>query len=191
MTEALEVIGHLLVHLHRHTPPSSAPLRTLADVGATHLAHARWVTVPDGELAAAIDGCAGALADVLPEPGDRLLHWDLHFTNVLAPLPGAPAAERGDWLAIDPKPLIGDPGYELLPSIHNRWDEALATGDPAREALRRFDLLTEVVGVERDRATAWTLARCLANLLWLLEGHAAWFREPDLVVARALLGRRR
>jgi streptomycin 6-kinase len=187
--DALHVVGDLLVRLHRHAPPPDAGLRTLAEDGARKLAHARATTVPDGELRAVVDGCAGALADVLPEPGDRLLHWDLHYDNVLAPLPARPGAERGAWLAIDPKPIVGDPGYDLLPVLHNRWDEAVATGDPVRALLRRFDLLTEVVGLDRERAAAWTLARCLANLLWLLEGHQAWFREPDLVVARALLDR--
>ncbi|MEV4125830.1 aminoglycoside phosphotransferase family protein [Nocardia sp. NPDC049707] len=37
------------------------------------------------------------------EPGERLLYGDLQYENVLA-------SEREPWLAIDPKPLAGEPG---------------------------------------------------------------------------------
>jgi streptomycin 6-kinase len=50
-----------------------------------------------------IDRCAHAVGELLPEAGDRLLHWDLHYDNVLSD-------EAGRWVAIDPKPLAGDPG---------------------------------------------------------------------------------
>ncbi|WP_425955293.1 aminoglycoside phosphotransferase family protein [Xylanimonas sp. McL0601] len=188
--DALDVIGGLLGRLHRHAAPAGVPLRSLAAIGARVLDAAPRAAAPDAGWRAVLDGCAGALAGVLPEPGHRFLHWDLHYTNVLAPLAGTPAAERGDWLAIDPKPLVGDPCYELLAAVHNRWEEAVATGDPERELLRRFDQLTEVASLDRDRAAAWTLGRCLTELLWVLEGHEAWFVEPDLAVARALLARR-
>lgn len=112
----------------------------------------RW-TIPADELA--------------DEPGDRLLHRDLHYENVLAPLEDSPDAERGPWSAIDPKPLVGDPGFELLPALRNRWAEAEETGDPVRATRRRFDLLTEVAGLGRDRARAWTRVRLLQDCLWM------------------------
>lgn len=188
--DALEVIGALALRLHARTP-SGTGLRTLAD-GAAHLLDRvpqATAATSDPSLRAVLDACAAAVAEVLPEPGDRLLHWDLHYTNVLAPLPESPAATRGDWLAIDPKPLLGDPGWDLLPALHNRWDLAEATSDPGREGLRRFDLLTEVMGLDRDRARAWTLGRILQNLVWLVEGHEGWFADPDLLLATALLQR--
>ena len=45
-----------------------------------------------------------------------LIHTDLHYENVLA-------ADREPWLAIDPKPVSGDPHYELAPMLWNRFDE--------------------------------------------------------------------
>ncbi|GAB2449993.1 aminoglycoside phosphotransferase family protein [Xylanimonas ulmi] len=172
------------------TPPDGA-LRTLADLGARLLDEAPHVVAPDAGWRRVLDGCAAALAEVITEPGDRVLHGDLHYANVLAPLAGSPAAERGEWLAIDPKPLLGDPCYELLPALHNRWDEAVATGDAARVALRRFDRLIESACLDPDRAVAWTLARCLSSLLWALEAPSRPFAAPDLTIARALLARRR
>jgi streptomycin 6-kinase len=61
-----------------------------------------------------IQACASALKEVLSEADDRLLHWDLHYLNILAP---HPADQREPWLAIDPKPLAGDPGFELLAAL--------------------------------------------------------------------------
>ena len=48
--------------------------------------------------------CAGAVRELLGESGDRLLHWDLHYDNVLASYPGD---RREPWLVIDPKPRLG------------------------------------------------------------------------------------
>jgi streptomycin 6-kinase len=118
--------------------------------------------------------CAAAVREVAGEPGDRLLHWDLHFDNVLA-------AEREPWLVIDPKPLAGDPGFELLPALWNRFDED--------EVLWRFDLMTEALGLDRERARAWTLARVLQNGVWEAESGEEELDEEQVFIARTLLAR--
>lgn len=127
--------------------------------------------------------CASAVAELVGEPGDRLLHWDLHYDNVLA-------GTREPWLAIDPEPLAGDPGFDLLPTLDSRWDEVTATGDVARAVLRRFDLLTEVLGLDRNRATGWTLGRVLQNALWDVEGGKAALEPVQVAIATALLRHR-
>ncbi|GGP14259.1 hypothetical protein GCM10012278_69320 [Nonomuraea glycinis] len=51
---------------------------------------------------------------MIGEPGDRLLlHWDLHYDNILA-------GQREPCLAIDPEPLAGDPGFDLWPALDLR-----------------------------------------------------------------------
>jgi streptomycin 6-kinase len=72
----------------------------------------------------------------------------------------------GEWKAIDPKPLGGDSGFELLPALWNRGDDLVRTGDLQRTLLRRFDLMTDVLGVERSRAAGWTLGRVLQVAVW-------------------------
>jgi streptomycin 6-kinase len=185
---AVTVIARLLVRLN--AVPAWPGLRHLADVArATQdavpraLQHA--VDPVEREL---LSRCAGHLAEVLAAPvGDRLLHWDLHYANVLARLD-----DPGSWRAIDPKPLSGDPGFELLPALWNRWDDVLATGDPAAAVLRRFDLMTEVLGLDRPRAAAWTLARVLQNACWDLGSFGAGRIEPaHRVIAEVLLRPRR
>ena len=126
---------------------------------------------------------ASQARELAAEPGGALLHWDLHFSNVLAPLPGA---DRETWVAIDPKPLVGHAGFDLWPCLHNRWAEAVATGDPGREARRRLELLAQVAGVERDRARAWTLVRVLQECVWHLEDGAGSLPAVPVAVAEAL-----
>ncbi|WP_425424438.1 aminoglycoside phosphotransferase family protein [Streptomyces lushanensis] len=118
--------------------------------------------------------CAAAMREVAAEPGDRLLHWDLHYENVLA-------GDREPWLAIDPTPLAGDPGFELLPALDNRFD--------ASRTLWRFDLMTEVLGLDRERARAWTLGRVLQNSLWHIKDGECALDSDQVSIARSLLAR--
>jgi streptomycin 6-kinase len=49
------------------------------------------------------------------------------------------------------------------------------SGDVQLALLRRFDLMTGVLGLDRARAAGWTLGRVLQNAVWDLvrfnEGH--------------------
>lgn len=166
LDEALEVIGGLLARLSAHPAPEG--LRGLGPMARDIAARGRArIDQVESVWRPVYESWAATAEEMAAEPGDRLLHWDLHFENVLAPLVGSPAARRGPWLAIDPKPLVGDPGFELLPALRNRWAEAEAAGDPVRATRRRFDLLTEVAGIDRDRARAWTRVRLLQDCLWM------------------------
>ncbi|MFG2910753.1 aminoglycoside phosphotransferase family protein [Kitasatospora sp. NPDC048286] len=183
---ALAVIAELLRELTGHQAPSG--LRTLAGTASDLLdrAPAAVAALADPAERRLLADCAAALCEVRADPGDRLLHWDLHYGNVLAPLPGS---GRAPWLAIDPKPLAGHPGFELLPALRNRWADLVATGDPARALRRRFDLLTEVLELDRGVAAAWTLARVMQNAVWAVEEGAARLDPDQRVVAEVLSGR--
>ena len=122
--------------------------------------------------------------DVIGEAGDRLLHWDLHYDNVLAAHPCDP---REPWLAIDPTPLAGDPGFELLPALGNRWDDLIATGDLPRALRRRFDLMTEILTIDRQRARAWTAGRVLQNVLWDVDSGHTRLHPRSTDITHALL----
>ncbi|MEV6671157.1 aminoglycoside phosphotransferase family protein [Streptomyces sp. NPDC051162] len=187
--DALRTLSELLARLLK--TPAPAGLRTLTDVTAAMLAEvpSALPTLPGTAERRLVADCAAAVREVAAEPGEgRLLHWDLHYANVLAPLPGS---GREPWLAIDPKPLVGDPGFELLPALHDRWDDLAATGDVTRAVLRRFDVMTEVLGLDRRRAARWTLGRVLQNALWDIEdaedGEAVALSPVQLDIARALL----
>jgi streptomycin 6-kinase len=85
----------------------------------------------------------------LPESADRqvVLATDLHAENILA-------AEREPWLAIDPKPHVGDPTYDVLQHLINC--ERLTT-DPVGLATR----LAEALDQDPQRLLLWLFARCV------------------------------
>lgn len=172
--KAVLIIAELLARLT--SVPAPAGMRRLGDIAGEMLDDLPEAlkAIPDPVERAIVERCGGAVREVIGEPGDRLLHWDLHFENVLA-------AEREPWLAIDPKPLAGDPGFDLWPALNNRFD--------VDDVLWRFDAMSEVLGLDRERARAWTLGRVLQNALWEIEDGRP-LDEEDLEVARRLLGAR-
>ncbi|MCH5674705.1 aminoglycoside phosphotransferase family protein [Streptomyces sp. CME 23] len=164
------VVARLLARLT--AAPAPPALRRLGDLVPQLLDRASAVLprVPDPAERRLLADCAAAVREVADEPGDRLLHWDLHFENVLG-------ADRAPWLAIDPKPLAGDPGFDLFPALWNRFD--------ADEVRWRFDAMTDTLSLDRARARAWTLARVLQNSVWQLEETRT--PVPDhLTIARRL-----
>ncbi|MEU7718186.1 aminoglycoside phosphotransferase family protein [Streptomyces tibetensis] len=152
--QAVVTIAELLAHLTSFPAPPG--MRGLGDIARAMLDRTPWALgrVPAPETRRLVADLAAAVREVVDEPGDRLLHWDLHFDNVLA-------SDRAPWLAIDPKPLAGDPGFELWPALDNRYDP--------EDILWRFDAMTDILALDRDRARAWTFARLLQNTLWDIE----------------------
>jgi streptomycin 6-kinase len=91
---------------------------------------------------------------------DRVIHTDLHYGNVLT-------GGREPWLAIDPKPVNGDPHYELAPMLWNRWGEI--TRDVRGGVRRRLWTLVDAAGFDEDRARAWVVVRMLHNAMWAVQ----------------------
>lgn len=169
---AARIIAELLVRLNSVRAP--AGMRRLSDIAAATLAEAPDAVrlAGDADERRLLSECAARLDAMTTDPiEDRLLHWDLHYFNVLYTLDGS---QR--WTAIDPKPLSGDSAFELMPALGNRWEDLVQTGDLTRALLRRFDVMTEVMALDRSRAATWTLARVLQNAVWDL----VRFNEPHI-----------
>lgn len=101
---------------------------------------------------------------------DMLLVTDLHPGNVLR-------AQREPWLAIDPKPFVGDPAYDATQHLLNC--QARLHSD-AVGTIRRFADLLEV---DHERVRAWTFARAAA------EPRDDWKNDPLTDLARVLASR--
>ncbi|WP_425831126.1 aminoglycoside phosphotransferase family protein [Streptomyces fractus] len=168
--KAVVVIAELLARLTAGPAPEG--MRRLSDIAAGMLAEAPDALrrVADPAERALLADCVAAVREVADEAGDRLLHWDLHFDNVLA-------SGREPWLAIDPKPLAGDPGFDLWPALNNRFEP--------EETVWRFDAVSGALGLDRERARAWTLGRVLQNALWDIEDGRE-LGAVDLEIARTL-----
>ncbi len=77
-----------------------------------------------------------------------LCHQDLHCGNVLR-------AAREPWLVIDSKPIVAEPAYDTVALVRD--------ADPtAAELRRRLDLLSELLGLDRERMRLWGIVKSLA-----------------------------
>lgn len=177
--EAVRVVGGILARLHAVPAPRGLP--QLGAVVAQMLAAVPAATraLRDGDDRELLDRWARTVAEVAVDPGDRLLHWDLHYGNVLA-------ADREPWLAIDPEPLVGDPGFDLWPALDSGWSDRGAVEDAPRLVRRRFEMLTGMLDLDRARAAAWTSARLLQNTLWDIEDGRTGIAAPARAVDDAL-----
>ncbi len=79
--EAVLVIARLLAHLTSFPAPPG--LRRLGDIAEAMLERtpSALKRVPDPGARRILADCAAAVREVVHEPGDRLLHWDLHDEN--------------------------------------------------------------------------------------------------------------
>ena len=160
------VIARLLRRLWR-TPLEPHPFRPLSNL----LAHWSCETLADAEHwpDAGLVSEGLRLFQELSEsaPKQLLLATDLHAGNVLR-------ARREPWLAIDPKPFVGDPAYDATQHLFNC--PARLREDP-EGTIRGFADLLEVDG---ERVRLWMFARAAA------EPRDDWMDEGAMTLARAI-----
>jgi len=129
---------------------------------------------------------AATARDLLAEPREvGVLHGDLHHGNVLD------AGLRG-WVAIDPKRLVGERGFDFA-NIFCNPDRETSTA-PGRLA-RQVDVVAKAAGLERARLLKWILAYAgLSAAWWLGDGEddeatlpltVAEFAAAELAVSAA------
>lgn len=156
--EACEIVAGLYSRIH---VPALPQLRPLVDYIARWNAGLadlpRNAAVPHRLVEQAISVGDALVSD--PAGVGTLIHGDLHYENVLA-------GDREPWLVIDPKPMSGDPHYEIAPMLWNRWDEL--TGYVRDGVRRRFYTLVEAGGLDADRARDWVIVRMMHNAMWEL-----------------------
>lgn len=151
--EASRILCAAAAGLHaprENPPPDLVPLprwfRALQPAAAAHggvLAHA-----------------AAAMRELLADPREGVvLHGDLHHGNVLD------FGARG-WLAIDPKGLVGERGFEFANLFCNPDRETAAA--PGRLA-RQVAVVSDAAGLERGRLLKWILAYAGLSTAWSLE----------------------
>lgn len=160
--------------------------------GAARLHHPRAAPPPAGltpldiwfrALFPAAQAHGGALAQaaevarwLLSNPQDVVvLHGDLHHANVLD------FGSRG-WLAIDPKGLLGERGFDFANLFCNPDPEiAHAPGRLARQA----GVIAEAARLDRGRLLEWVLAWSGLSAVWKVEDGET--TEPDLSLVELAL----
>jgi streptomycin 6-kinase len=163
-----DAVQELARLLDRLAVPAPNAIETVADRAARWVAELpdRWRAARPAHPRWLLDHAIGIARELGPASGDALIHTDLHYENVLAPL--GPVGERGGWLAIDPKPMAGDREFGVLPTLWNRLAEL--DGSDVKAALRRrLELFVDAARLDLERARAWTVARAVETVVWNAE----------------------
>ncbi len=166
---APELVAGLVDRLAR-TPGAAHPFRLLADEAD------RWaVVVPERWVEAGrpferrlLDRARAVFVSV-DRGASRLVNQDLHGWNVLA-------AEREPWLAVDPKPLVGEPELDGVGLLRN------AAFEGGTREVRRWLGPLVALGLDRERLREWGLAHALA---WGTDDEGRW-SDDSVAAARAI-----
>lgn len=145
--DACAVVAQLYRRLHVPPMPQLPSLPVVLEQWASELeALPRSAPTPHRLVEQAVALCR----ELAAEPASAVVHGNLHYGNVHV-------SERDSWLAISPKPINGDPHYELAPMLWHRFDELAGS---IREGVRhRFYTLVERAELDEQRARAWVIVR--------------------------------
>lgn len=146
--------------LHRiwRAPAADHPFQLLTDVAAgwEESIPAAWDRLGRPFERSLLDLALSALRDLgSSQPEVVILHQDFHGGNVLA-------AQREPWLAIDPKPLVGERAFDAASLLRDRRAELARDPHPMRTVTRRLDLLSEALDLDRARMQGWGIVHALA-----------------------------
>lgn len=166
--EARRILCTALKRLHtpRATPPP--PLVELAP----WFASLRSAAAQHAGLYAL---CLQTAEALLATPQDVVvLHGDMHHDNVLD------FGVRG-WLAIDPKRVRGERGYDYANLICN---PDLPTATDPKRLRRQLEVISDAAGLDRQRLLQWVLAFAGLSAAWFLEDDALEQASGQLKVAQ-------
>jgi streptomycin 6-kinase len=149
--EAMRIAAGVLRRLWR-PPPDGHRFRLLANLAAAwaeELAEASYER-------ALVEEAVSFLREAGPAQGEAVVvHQDFHGGNVLR-------ATREPWLAIDPKPLVGEREFDSASLLRDRRPELRADPHPEARVRRRLDLLAAELDLDRERMRGWGIVHALA-----------------------------
>lgn len=105
-----------------------------------------------------------------------LLHGDLHHENILK-------SDSRDYLAIDPKGIIGDTSYEVIPFLCNPLPEILHHAAIAKLLQHRIQLFATLLNIEENRLRDWSFVHAVAAACWAIEDNLdphPWLRLAEI-----------
>lgn len=173
---AAEIAGAMLRRLAAVTAPAEIPrLRDLGPAIGSSLSNRNerlGAVVPKMW----VDTAAALAVDLARDSGDLLIHADLHYGNILGGV-------RSPWLAIDPRPVAGDPELAVPELLWTRLDEVGPGGC--------FGLLREIArsgSLDEERARGWSIVRAVDYWLWGAEHGLTEDPKRCSVILEALAG---
>ena len=151
--DATEVAADVLQRLWRTPGGDVAPITTLADTvddwnASYPTERSRYPRSLVAEAAQIGSELARSTSELV------VVHGDFNPFNILR-------AQREPWLAIDPKPLLGDPAYDLAQFLANYDAQAVASGDPKRFYFDAIAFFADTLGLDRHRIAAWAFVKSI------------------------------
>lgn len=163
--EAIRVGALMLAELSAvRVAPELPSVRGIVDaylVNAAQRRPARTAALASTESEALVEqGLALAAALAQGDSGRALVHGDLNPGNLLT------AGDRaGGWVAIDPKPMRGDPEFDLEPLV-TQLGSPSRTVLPEKQLEAWVSLAADHAGLDADLAVRWGVARTALDVTW-------------------------
>jgi len=153
--QAINITANVINRLHKAPIPSTHAFPHIKD----------WLEALDGDLEIPVHTLQKAreIRDKLLKTAeaDVLLHGDLHHDNILQNV--------NDWVAIDPKGVIGEPAYEVAAFIRNPIPELLNHVDATTIIHNRITYFAEALTLHSGRIIDWCFVQAVLAWIWALE----------------------
>jgi streptomycin 6-kinase len=174
--EANRIASNVLRRLWRPTPLGH-PFRFLADEAlrwAEELPR-EWASMGRPFERALIERAVEAARELVASQRELVVvHQDFHGGNVLR-------AEREPWLAIDPKPLVGERAFDAASLLRDRRAELARDPAPERRIRGRLDQLTAELDLDRERLRGWGIVHAIS---WGFSGETGKVEQDMIACAR-------
>lgn len=126
----------------------------------------RALDAPAAGIDAAVLARARDLGRELRQGAEAVvLHGDLHHENIFRQADGA-------LVVIDPKGILGAPGFDLGAALWNPWGQVLAHPQADRLIATRLDVLAAELAMDRAEVQAWGWVVAILSAAWEAESGA-------------------
>jgi streptomycin 6-kinase len=128
-----------------------------------------WGEDNDGMFPREIIANAERIYSELRDSAERrvLLHGDLHHANILS-------SSKHGWMAIDPKGVCGDPGYEVGSFMINRLPAGISDSETIDIFDQRLTIFEGELNIDRRRLARWAFCHAVLSAVWSLEELSEW-----------------
>jgi len=180
--EATEIAADVMRSLRRDIP-ANHPFPSLIDwFGAFERLRGRFRGGTGPFPSDLIEVAEHTVLDLNDSSDDRaVLHGDLHHGNILL-------SQADGWVAIDPKGVVGDPGYEIGALLRNGLPARASDSAVVAILRERIAVLSDELRIPKERLAAWGFCHTVLSAVWSFEDSCNPFNE--LRLAKLMRGMR-
>ncbi|MGH7246105.1 MAG: aminoglycoside phosphotransferase family protein, partial [Candidatus Levyibacteriota bacterium] len=159
--EAVEIASVIMKKLWK--PVGDSNFQTIADWGKG-FERMRKKYNGNGPIPKALfEKAEKQFSELLSSMGEQvLLHGDLHHENILL-------SNRDNFLAIDPKGVIGEREYEVGCFLRNPYPDIIKNPNAVAITQRRLRQFADGLGFGIKRLQQWAFAQAVLSLIWVIE----------------------